>query len=365
MGQCSNCYNGCAEIVSDQCVRYTGIDVPVLGIQSGDSLSFVEQALITFLTSTLDGTGIKPNIPEEIICELISQYLPTCGDITIVDVVTALIKGACDLQTQVTDNTDDIAAINVILAALNANYTIGCLTGVTASSDTHDIVQAIITKLCGFITQVDATYVKNADLCTLVQACISSESSLYSSKMIPYVAVPFFPTDAILANFNDGAGQGDWTKIYFCNGSNGTPDLRGRTVVGVTTGMGGGPLSPIVNPDGGLIPSYTKGSITGANGVALTSAQLAAHTHANTVNSVVIEPNSGQGHRHSVVTREPNTGGGSVGIGNAGTTGSANTNYATTGITVDTSIVNQSAGLGAQHSNVQPGMGVFYIMYIP
>lgn len=45
---CSNCYNGCAEITSDQCIRYTGIDVPVLGIKTGDSLSYVEQALITF-----------------------------------------------------------------------------------------------------------------------------------------------------------------------------------------------------------------------------------------------------------------------------------------------------------------------------
>ena len=60
MSNCSNCYNGCTEIVSDRCVKYTGIDVPVLGIQTGDSLSFVEQALITFLTSTLDGTGIYP-----------------------------------------------------------------------------------------------------------------------------------------------------------------------------------------------------------------------------------------------------------------------------------------------------------------
>ena len=59
---CSNCYNGCTEITSDKCVKYTGVDVPVLGIQKGDSLSYVEQALITFLSSTLDGTGIIPVI---------------------------------------------------------------------------------------------------------------------------------------------------------------------------------------------------------------------------------------------------------------------------------------------------------------
>jgi len=64
---CSNCYNGCVETTSDQCVRYTGVDVPVLGIQTGDSLSYVEQALITFLTSTLDGSGIILTINPQII----------------------------------------------------------------------------------------------------------------------------------------------------------------------------------------------------------------------------------------------------------------------------------------------------------
>src|SRR6478609_6110846 len=98
---CTNCYGGCTNIVSDQCVRYTGIDVPVLGIQNGDSLSVVEQSLITFLTSVLDGTGIKPNIPSEIICSLVQGYLPVCEDLSEVDLIKALIQSACDLQTQI------------------------------------------------------------------------------------------------------------------------------------------------------------------------------------------------------------------------------------------------------------------------
>ena len=73
---CSNCYNGCSEITSDKCVRYTGIDVPVLGIKNGDSLSYVEQALIEFLVSTLDGSGIKVDIPQDIICDIVSSNLP-------------------------------------------------------------------------------------------------------------------------------------------------------------------------------------------------------------------------------------------------------------------------------------------------
>ena len=148
MSNCSNCYNGCTEIVSDRCVKYTGIDVPVLGIQTGDSLSFVEQALITFLTAAMDGTGVKINLAGIDVCELVQKYLPTCGDLSILDISKALIEAACDLQEQVD-------AIVAELAILNGDYTIGCLTGVTASSDTHAIVQAVINKLCQI--QVDLT----------------------------------------------------------------------------------------------------------------------------------------------------------------------------------------------------------------
>jgi len=59
---CSNCFNGCAEIVSDRCVRYTGINIPSLGITTGDSLSNIEESLSTFLMSALDGTGIHPHL---------------------------------------------------------------------------------------------------------------------------------------------------------------------------------------------------------------------------------------------------------------------------------------------------------------
>ena len=31
---CTNCYNGCVEIVSDKCVRYTGDSIPSLEIAS-------------------------------------------------------------------------------------------------------------------------------------------------------------------------------------------------------------------------------------------------------------------------------------------------------------------------------------------
>jgi microcystin-dependent protein len=361
MTNCSNCYNGCTEIVSDKCVKYTGIDVPVLGIQTGDSLSFVEQALITFLTSTLDGTGVIINLGDTVICELVQQYLPTCKDLSIVDVSIALIQAACNLQEQVDDVVGE-------LAVLNADYTIGCLTGVTASSDTHAIVQAVINKLCQVQVDLSAlalnlstNYVSIANINSYIAAYINSANSLVSVKMIPYVAVPYFNPD--LSNFDGtGAGIGNWTKIYLCNGANpGVPDLRGRVLVGTTTGMNGGPLNTAVDPAFPGNPAYTLGSTTGVNQVTLGPTQIPSHTHTATATSVVTDP----GHTHTAVTRESNIAGSAFAIGFADNTYTATTSPSSTGITVATSVTVNPFGGGLPHQNNQPAIGCYYIIYIP
>ena len=223
---CSNCYNGCTEIVSDRCVKYTGINVPVLGIQTGDSLSFVEQSLITFLTAALNGTGINPIIDPQIICNLVQANLPTCGDLSLNDILSALIKSTCDLQEQV-----DVIAAD--LAILNADYSIGCLSGVTASSDTHAIVQATINKVCqlqvdliALALDVTTNYVKVANLNSLIQNYLSVVSGIttnYYNRMVPYVVETYYGS---IAGFSiTGVGSGVWQNIYLCNGLNGTPNL--------------------------------------------------------------------------------------------------------------------------------------------
>src|SRR5690349_4399622 len=119
MSNCSNCYNGCTDIVSDKCVKYTGVDVPVLGILKGDSLSYVEQALITFLTSTLNGSGITIEIDQDLYCNVVTQYLQECETVTALDLFKALVQAACNIQTQ-------IDTINTTLATLNADYDVDC-----------------------------------------------------------------------------------------------------------------------------------------------------------------------------------------------------------------------------------------------
>jgi microcystin-dependent protein len=373
MSTCSNCYNGCTEIVSDRCVKYTGINVPVLGIQTGDSLSFVEQALITFLTSTLDGTGVKIDLAGINVCEVVNKYLPTCKDLSIVDISKALIEAACDLQGQVD-------AIDATLATLNADYTIGCLTGVTASSDTHAIVQAVINKLCQ--VQLDLTalalnlatnYSSNgAQLNAYIANYLATNapsSSLISNRMVPYAVVEYY--GPVAGNFDGtGKGVGDWDKIYLCNGLNGTPDKRGVVGVGATNGeMLGLTMPAATNPTLGN-PLYTvAGAIVGSNNVTLTIGQMPSHNHPGSSATTVISPNP---HTHVVTPNNPgfvstvfdNTSTGPNGFiteVNAG--GPLLADNVT--LTANTNVTIAAQGGGQAHPNFQPGLGCLYIQYRP
>jgi len=364
MSNCNNCYNGCAEIVSDQCVKYTGVDIPELGIENGDTLAHVEEQITSYLVDAIDGTGIKLTIDPLIICNLVNQYLPVCAScttISVLDIVTALIKAACDLQTQV--NVLD-GRIDVI----EANYTVGCLTGVTATSGTHAILQAVITKLCtveaslaALALNVSTNYVKLADLNSLIAAYLATLAPVtqQSQKMVPYTVVEYYGP---LTNF-DAGGVGisalGWNKVYLCNGANGTPDKRGRLPVGVTNVPGGGAFNPIVDPAISGNPTYTLGMTQGQNTVVLSVAQMPTHTHAASV--VVTDP----GHFHTISNQsDDEAGSGKVAVGGNPPEGTNPvTDSATTGISV--TVTNASQGASAAHTNIPPVLACYYIMYIP
>jgi microcystin-dependent protein len=381
---CTNCFNGCAETVSDQCVKYTGIDVPALGISNGDSLLSVEQAIISFLVPAINGTGIKPIIDDSYICTVVRQYLPACTEctgFTLNEVLTAIIRAACDLQTQVTTNTNAITA-------LNANYTIGCLTGVTASSDTHDIVQAVINNLCNLnsafttlLLTLPLTYVSIANIDTYIAAYLTSQNFLAKAKdrMIPYAAIPYFgplsnypsPGDTLSVT---GAGTGYWEKVYLCNGDNATPDLRGRTVVGVT-GMGVGVLDPEVNPSTPGNPNYLVTTEYGANTVTLGLGQVPNHNH---LGSSATSVDSGHYHLNVAYGNEEGLGTVGTSILNSkdynnssdyalyGSTSDPTTGQTGIGNSIITTTLNiVSNGGGGSHNNVQPSRGAYYIIYIP
>ena len=371
MSTCSNCYNGCTEIVSDRCVKYTGIDVPVLGIKTGDSLSYVEQALITFLTSTLDGTGVIINLVGISVCDVVNKYLPTCKDLSIVDISKALIQATCDIQAQ-------IDAIVLDINELNSDYTVGCLSGVTASSGTHDILQAVITKTCeienGLIAlalNLNVNYSSNgAELDAYIAnylATHSSDVNLVSNRMVPWSVIPYFGP---LSNFSStGVGLGDWINIYLCNGLNGTPDMRGRTLVGVTSVPGGGAYPPQTDPALGN-PTYTLNVPQGSNYVTLTVGQMPAHAHPGSSATTAITPNP---HTHTITPNNPafvnSVYSDKYLTGSPGFIQEINTGgpllAENVTLTASTNLTIASQGGGEQHPNFQPALGCYFIQYRP
>ena len=362
---CESCYNGCVVVTPDECVRYTGLDVPALGIYTGDTLKHVEQMITDKLVPLLTGTGDAITLVEGDVCALITDYLTSGLVHTSEEWITALAKGECDLQAQV-------LVIDAILATLNADYSIGCLTGVTASSDTHDIVQAIITKLCATAAgltalglDVSTNYVKLADLNTLIQAYLDSQAGNVTQqyqKMVPYTVVEYYGT---LSNF-DGTGAGiselGWNKVYLCNGLNGTPDKRGRVGVGAIVDVPGGTLNTAVDPIYVSNPNYAINDTIGANAITLTTNQMPSHTHSASATSIVDEHG---GHTHTFNYLPKGGGDGSNVYGSEYGSSTKSVSTTLTGITVTTSITNNNTGGGNSHANIQPVLACYYIMYIP
>lgn len=382
---CESCYSGCVDTTTDKCVRYTGDDALVLDIQSGDPLLTVEQSLIQHVISFLNGSGITITLNPSDYCTLVSQYLGP-GDPTVPQLFSALVRAACNLQNQVD-------TVNVTLDTLNADYTIGCLTGVTASSDTHAVLQAVINKVCANTTaidllalDIDTNYVKLADVNDLIAAYLaehSGSSTQFNSRMVPYTVVEYYGP---LSNF-DGTGAGKaangYDKIYLCNGANGTPDKRGRVGVGAIASVPGPPLDAAVDPMFAGNPNYALYATQGSNSVTLTLSQIPSHTHTATAVTTVTEDN----HTHFIASVGSNTGSGAPDLSSVGTmqqsfTDGGNLGYravnstvapAAVGLTspnktnlaVSVNVTNTYEGTSGAHSNIQPVLACYYIMYIP
>jgi len=391
---CSNCppepcYNGCVQVVSDQCVTYTGLDSIPLDITSGDNLQLVIENIIDNLVPLLSGTGDKITIASAIRCAIVNGYLPTpvgTNQWTSEQLFQTLVQVVCDLQTQ-------IDAIAADIATLNADYNIDCLDGVTSSSNTHDVVQAIINKLCTTVAdlaalELDVTtnYVKLADLDALIAAYIASQGGGSSTqqylKMVPYVAYEYYGS---LTNF-DGSGIGipanGFYQVYLCNGLNGTPDKRGRVAVGAIQNVPGGPLDAAVDPANVGNPNYALSGTTGANTITLITSQIPVHTH----NATVVASGTVGNHTHIVMGGGGPSGGSvpsSLQVMANETAQDGNASYKmlpansqvhNSGITsasgagsvsLSVAVSNDNTGSGGAHQNIQPVIAAYYIMYIP
>lgn len=115
-----------------------------------------------------------------------------------------------------------------------------------------------------------------------------------------------------------------------CNGSNGTPDLRNRFIVGAGS-------------------TYAVDATGGS-----ADAIVVSHTHTATSSSSVTDP----GHSHTAVA------GGGGGTANFAGSGNGNnfTSTNTTGITVATTTTVNSAGVSGTNANLPPYYALCYIM---
>ena len=130
------------------------------------------------------------------------------------------------------------------------------------------------------------------------------------------------------------------TGWLLCNGSNSTPDLRDKFIVGATADSGGAAKTNITGT-----PSQTGGS---------KDASLPSHTH--TATSTVTDP----GHLHTVPPSVSDAIGGGGAIQAYRGTGPSNTSTAFTGITVATS--NSTEGVSATNANLVPYYALAFIM---
>jgi len=372
---CTNCFNGC-EIVSDRCVKYSGIDIPELGIQNGDTLSSVEQSITTYLVSVLNGSGVKIDLTSINVCNTVQKYLPVCSnctDVSIADISKALIKAACDLQVQIDDIVTDIGTINDTLTELNSTYSKVCLTGTIDVNDTHSVLQAVIDNFCALKLSLNQ-YVTILELPELIQAYLNetNNTNLISNRMVPYAVVEYYgPITGIFDA--TGAGQNlistggqNWTNIYLCNGRNSTPDKRGVVGVGVTDGsMLGLAMDGKVTP-GGFNPTYSINSpIIGDNAVALVKNQMPAHSHTGSTAVTLISPNP---HTHAITPSATQTGQ-EIGDGGGGAVATSEANNtltaASTSLTAETTLTIVPEGQNLPHANNQPALGCYYIQYRP
>jgi len=346
MSNCVDCFRNCPDIITDRCVEYTGPDIACLEICTGDTLYEVEAQIAEKLCAAMDGTGIDLS-DVDVTCEFLTDILGT-NEPTLVGLMNMLIQASCTLK-------ELIDQINVIISSTYV-FDTECLTGTLTTRD--EIIQAVITKLCADsarITAIEVDYVKNSDLCTLVQACLTggpTTSTQYKLRMVPNAPIPYIGSLSNFDNTGKGLAAFNFEDIYLMNGLNGTPDWRGRSPIGAISNVPGGTLDSQVDPslpaNAGL--NYALNQKVGQPNVTLTLPQMPAHTHN------LNDP----GHRHNVQGYAGvNSAGQHIVASVDGNPSGTQTSTSVTGITVG------SAGSSQPHTNIHPVIATYYIVYLP
>ena len=308
----------------------------------------------------------------------------TYEDVTSIDSI-GIITARSDIRANgniVGDNATNVSGINNVTAT--AFYGNGAnLTGIDATKiiTGNTQVQTIDTGSNGHVKVIteggERLRISNGGQIGLSGANYGSSGQVLTSQgsgsAAAWTTVIGVPSGIIAVwSGSEGSIPSGW---YLCNGSNSTPDLRNRFIVGAGSGS-----------------SYSVGDTGGSNTVTLSTSQIPAHSHTtnnHSHNASVSDP----GHGHSVSVSDPghyhNTsvtgaklfpgyGGAHVPYGGAGgypgthfnmsnaNTGiSANASNANTSISVSTGNANPSTnntGGGGSHENRPPYYALCYIM---
>lgn len=242
---CNN--SNCAQIISSNCVSYQGDSIPVLGICKGDSITELMEAIISQLTSAIDGSGIiLSEIDAE--CDFISTQLAGKNK-SLFNLIQVLISSSCTLKE----------LLDSLSSEVNSPISYDTKGIITPTEDnTAGTLQGTINELYNVYTTVDnlVTGLGNSSISDAIDVAVGnalinkitsptgiSASGSGASAQISVVGLvpPFTPLPcfAPLSNWeSNGKGKvGTAYEGWVIVGTNGTSqyDMRGYTFAGATS----------------------------------------------------------------------------------------------------------------------------------